>query len=100
MVQVWGIFSLTGTRHPEAGKNPLNTLVMISDTGSVDLVRGLDCFQLEEFSCWLLPDQCPDTPHLMGTYAFALQVYHKIFPWCESWICHTQCHVHNDRGPK
>mmetsp|Transcript_3853 Transcript_3853/g.11147 ORF Transcript_3853/g.11147 Transcript_3853/m.11147 type:complete len:378 (+) Transcript_3853:200-1333(+) len=36
--KVWGIFSLTGTEHPEAGKNPLNTMVMISDTGSVDLV--------------------------------------------------------------
>lgn len=37
VAQVWGIFSLTGTKHPE-GKNPLNTLVMISDRGSLELV--------------------------------------------------------------
>lgn len=36
-VQVWGIFSLTGTKHPE-GKNPLDTLTMISDKGSLELV--------------------------------------------------------------
>lgn len=35
--KVWGIFSLTGTEHPE-GKNPLNTLIMISDKGSLELV--------------------------------------------------------------
>lgn len=33
---VWGIFSITGERHPE-GKNPFNTLVMINPQGQLAL---------------------------------------------------------------
>jgi amidase len=35
--QVYGIFSLTGEEHPE-GKNPYNTLIMITDKGDTNLV--------------------------------------------------------------
>ena len=34
---VWGIFSLTGEAHPGPGKNPYNTLIMVSDQGEVAL---------------------------------------------------------------
>ncbi|KAL4420107.1 hypothetical protein ABPG77_000588 [Micractinium sp. CCAP 211/92] len=34
---VYGIFSLTGEEHPE-GKNPYNTLIMITDKGDINLV--------------------------------------------------------------
>lgn len=40
---MWGIFSLTGTEHRDPSKNPYNTLIMISDTGSVDLVYHKIC---------------------------------------------------------
>ncbi|KAK9809224.1 hypothetical protein WJX72_011613 [[Myrmecia] bisecta] len=35
--KVYGIFSLTGEEHPE-GKNPYNTLIMITDKGDINLV--------------------------------------------------------------
>lgn len=34
---VFGIFSITGEKHPEEGKNPYNTLVMINDKGDIVL---------------------------------------------------------------
>lgn len=36
--QVYGIFSITGEQHPEANKNPYNTMIMVTDTGEVNLV--------------------------------------------------------------
>lgn len=33
---VFGIFSITGEKHPE-GKNPYNTLIMINDKGDIVL---------------------------------------------------------------
>jgi len=36
--KVYGIFSITGEQHPEAGKNPYNTMIMVTDTGEVNLV--------------------------------------------------------------
>lgn len=36
-VQVYGIFSITGEAHPE-GKNPYNTMIMITDQGEINLV--------------------------------------------------------------
>jgi amidase len=41
--KVWGIFSLTGTEHEDPSKNPYNTLIMISDTGSLELVYHKIC---------------------------------------------------------
>lgn len=35
---MYGIFSITGEQHPEAGKNPYNTMIMVTDTGEVNLV--------------------------------------------------------------
>lgn len=32
---MWGIFSITGEAHPEEGRNPYNTLVMINDQGDL-----------------------------------------------------------------
>ncbi len=34
---MYGIFSITGEAHPE-GKNPYNTLIMITDQGEINLV--------------------------------------------------------------
>lgn len=36
--QVYGVFSITGEEHPEAGKNPYNTMIMITDQGEINLV--------------------------------------------------------------
>ncbi|KAF5836623.1 carbon-nitrogen hydrolase [Dunaliella salina] len=36
--QVYGIFSITGEQHPDASKNPYNTLIMITDKGDINLV--------------------------------------------------------------
>lgn len=36
---MYGIFSLTGTEHPDASKNPYNTMIMITDEGDINMVR-------------------------------------------------------------
>lgn len=36
--KVYGIFSLTGTEHPDASKNPYNTMIMITDEGDINMV--------------------------------------------------------------
>jgi predicted amidohydrolase len=38
VAQVYGVFSITGEEHPEAGKNPYNTMIMITDQGEINLV--------------------------------------------------------------
>lgn len=35
--KVYGIFSITGEKHPE-GKNPYNTMIMITDKGDINMV--------------------------------------------------------------
>lgn len=37
-LQVYGIFSITGEQHPDASKNPYNTMIMVTDAGEVNLV--------------------------------------------------------------
>ncbi len=38
--EVHGIFSLTGTEHPDPAKNPHNTMIMITPDGDINLVRS------------------------------------------------------------
>eukprot|EP00983_Pelagomonas_calceolata_P117793 1160445-Pelagomonas_calceolata.AAC.12 len=40
--KVYGIFSITGEQHPDASKNPYNTLIMITDKGDINLASAYD----------------------------------------------------------
>ena len=79
---MYGIFSLTGTEHPDPTKNPYNTMILITDAGEINM-----CASSLSATTAAIGSGASELQHISKQHkvrycsACCCRCYHKICPW-------------------